>query len=167
MAPPFISRMRDRGLPPVPPEENPWEKAAEEYRGLRDYAEKVLRIAEDTNETNQILAAQNSSLQAEVERLSAQLETVMRDNRFVRSYAEDLRTRLIVISESIEVAKRESLQYASREVRDRQSDPEETAGASEVVASITRINQHPEPIQHPQTIQGHRTAVLPVNQYKR
>lgn len=144
MAPPFISRMR-KELPAEPPRENPYRKAADDYDDLHEYAQRVLRLAEETNENNQILTAQNASLQAEVDRLSDEVSALMRDNRLVRSYAEHLRTRLTVVRESMEMAERESLEYASHSVRVPHSEETQTEddGAAEIATNIARLTPAP------------------------
>jgi hypothetical protein len=71
-------------------------------------------------------------------------KTLSRDNRLLRGYAQALRTRMTVIRENIEVAERESLQYALQEadmpaqrLGDEQADDD---GARAVHDSIVRIN---------------------------
>lgn len=145
MVPNFVMRMRDRGLPAEPPRENPYENAHEKWDELREYAAKVLQMAEETNDTNRTLVAQNEALQTEVERLTLLVNQLSRENRVISAFGEHLRTRLTVIREGIETAERESLEYAHQTVTTRdEPTPKEAAEVRNVVGNIARINGLPQ-----------------------
>lgn len=131
MAPNFIRSLRERGLPPDPPAENPHDAARAQWETLREYAVKVAEIARETDETSKTLQAENDSLRREVERLTASNTKLARENRTVNAYAQSIRTRLTVIRETIESAERESLEHA-RDAREPEAEaPRINAGTAD------------------------------------
>jgi hypothetical protein len=138
--PNFIKTMRDRGLPPQPPQENPFDEAQRKWDDLRAYAETVLQLSHETNDANRTLVAQVESLQRENDRLAAQVTQLSRENRIVNAYGQNIRSRMAVIKEGIEAAERESLEYANHRVTTRPVDTaEEKAEVSHIVDAIARV----------------------------
>lgn len=142
MAPNFIQRMRAQGLPPEPPEENPNRIASASWEQLREYATRALSIAQETDDVNKMLTADNESLRRENERLAEANAALARENRLVTAFAQNLRTRMSGVREAIETAERESLQFANHQIREHAAEPtaEETAEVRQVMDGITRIN---------------------------
>lgn len=137
----FITRMRDRGLAAEPPQENPHDLARESWEKLRDYAAGLAIVAEEVDDENRTLKAENSSLNREVARLTNLNIQLSRENRMSTAYAESMRTRMRMIRESIEVADRESIAAAnhSREEPREQYTPEEHYDAIKVHDAILRV----------------------------
>jgi len=134
MAPTFIARMRERGLPTEPPQENP----AETFERMRAYSAGVLQIAQETHETNQQLVAHNTALQAEVERLTLENSRISRELRVASTYSAHLASKLdsisVIIDAAMEDARKRGVQ-AGQHV----DTPEETAAAREVANGIERL----------------------------
>lgn len=126
MAATLLKSLRDRGLPTEPPAENPHETARESWDKLRQYATGVAAITMEIDDENKTLRAELDSMQRENERLAEETSTLRRENRLVSAYAQTLRTRLTAIREALEVAERESLQYATNTVREKEQTEVQT-----------------------------------------
>lgn len=141
--------------PPEPHERDPMDEARDRWDELRNYATQVADMLRVANETIQRLNVENDGLRAEVDHVRAytgeEIKALSRDNRLLRGYAQALRTRMTVIRENIEVAEKESLQYALQEADmparhrgdDQQTDDD---GARAVHDSIVRINADRMPV---------------------
>jgi hypothetical protein len=179
MPPPFIQRVRQRfdpqaaaELPPPPPDIR---GALEQWETFRDYAAQVASIATATAEANRHLLAENAALQRQVEHLMNQNDAILRDNRTVHAYAQNLRSRLTAIREALQNAENESLEFATVSVRTRIPTAQEDQDAEEVREVLSRVRPQTQPPAPPPTPApppmppgrpySPNTDRLPVNQF--
>lgn len=147
--PNWVRTVTDRmtSRPPLPPEANPFTDAQQQWADLRAYAAECADALRVADEAGRALQLENDSLRREVDHVRVymgdQVEALTRQLRLVQAYATNLRTRLVVIRESIDHAESESRQFAANEIREREPTTGSVADdheVREVMASIHRVN---------------------------
>lgn len=133
-----LEMIRNRDLPPDLPQHDPMPQAQRSWEEMRDYAARCRGALQQADEMIRALQADNDAKDREIAALRQSVGDLTRDNRVVRSYADNIRTRLTSIREQMERAESEALQFARTSLQVQPETPEERADAAVGAEIIAR-----------------------------